>query len=164
MKDIIKEEIISRVIQEANKNGGKINESTIQFISKQVLTEAEILGDNNNNIDQQEEEQVISYKLTDKEIKDEQKALVQIVSSRAKIYNITVIDEDGGNCIMQGELLDLKIKFMFKLNETNGLLIKTNSEAGVQLDKDTLNVLNKLTGYYQNWKETWIQNKLSYYI
>ncbi len=160
MNKQIENKIIQKILLASKENGGKVNESTVLSITREVLLSEDIITPTGEN--KAVKEEVMQYSLTDKEMKDELKTLTQLVSSRAKIYNITVTNEDGGNCIMQGELLDFKVKFMFILNESEGCYIKI--EKGTKLTNDCLSVLGKVNGYYKNWKESWLQTKLSYYV
>lgn len=164
MNKKIEDTIIKEILQLSKTNGGKVDESTILSITRKVLQEEAIINPNEGEESEpaKQEDEVMRYSLTEQEMREELKTLTQLVSSRAKIFDITVTNEDGGNVIMQGELLDFKIKFIYILNESEGVYFK--SEKGTRLTDKTISVLNKLVGYYDNWKETWMSNKLTYYI
>jgi hypothetical protein len=155
-KIVVQKSAMDKIIKECIKNGGNLNESTIFNITKNILCEAE--GEEVNKTE------VMSYDLTQKELKDETKTFQQLVASRIRIDGVTVTTEDGGNVILEGEILDYKIKFMYILNDSEGVYIKTKSEAGMNLTEKAYTTFGKLLGYYDNWKEQWLKTKLSLYV
>ena len=50
-------------------------------------------------------------------------------------------------------LNNMKFQFVLKTNTGNGCFIWAD---GLILNKDNMQILNKLFGFYQNWRESWI--------
>lgn len=62
----------------------------------------------------------------------------------------------NGNLIFSGVipcLNNMKFQFVLKTNTGNGCFIWAD---GLILNKDNMQILNKLFGFYQNWRESWI--------
>ena len=62
---------------------------------------------------------------------------------------------DDGNLVFSGVipcLNNLKFQFKLRTNTGDGCFLTTN---GLVLNDKNLEILNKLYGFYQNWKEQW---------
>ena len=60
-----------------------------------------------------------------------------------------------GNLVFSGTIPALNnLKWQFSLKDSDGTGLFIWSE-GLRLNKENLQVLNKLFGHYQNWKKEW---------
>lgn len=59
---------------------------------------------------------------------------------------------ENGNLTFSGKIRNIKWQFSLKDESGNGCYIWTD---GLQLTDDNMAVLNKLHGYYLNWKDSW---------
>lgn len=68
--------------------------------------------------------------------------------------NPLVFYPKSGNLVFSGSIPNLSgLKFQFSLNDvTNAPYIFVD---GLALTEDILNMLNKLSGFYKNWREEW---------
>ena len=68
--------------------------------------------------------------------------------------NPLVFYPKSGNLVFTGSIPTLSgLRFQFSLNDvTNAPYIFVD---GLALTEDVINVLNKLSGYYKNWRESW---------
>lgn len=103
------------------------------------------------------EERSDSIPLTGSELNSEQAKFRETVSSMVEFNSFNIYPSDS-NAFFSGKLRDLNnMEWSFSLDETDGIYIDVNS---LQLTDNALGVLQKLKGYYKNWKEEWA-NKLA---
>jgi hypothetical protein len=99
--------------------------------------------------------------LTDDELKSEEDLIKQTVSNRIEVKSVNVYKSDR-NVLLLGEMTDMNIGFQMSLNDSEGLSIypKEENEKIITLNQNSLRNLQKLVGYYENWKDTWFNEKL----
>lgn len=68
--------------------------------------------------------------------------------------NPLVFYPKSGNLVFSGSIPNLSgLKFQFSLNDvTNAPYIFVD---GLALTDDVINIINKMSGYYKNWREEW---------
>lgn len=100
-------------------------------------------------------------KLNDSELKSEEDLIKQTVSNRIDLKTVNVYKSDR-NVLLIGEMTDMNIGFQMSLNDSEGLSIypKEENEKIITLNQSSLRNLQKLVGYYENWKDTWFNEKL----
>lgn len=98
-----------------------------------------------------------SIQLNSAELKDEQSKFRETVSSMVDFKSFNIYPNDS-NVFFSGTLKDLGgAEWSFSLDQNDGIYIDIDS---LQLTDNALNTLQKLKGYYKNWKEEW-SNKLA---
>lgn len=80
------------------------------------------------------------------------------VENSPLIYQPKTDNNGGDNLIFGGTipcLGNLQWQFKLRTNTGCGCFIWVDDENGLNLTKDNLAILNKLYGFYENWKEEW---------
>lgn len=82
----------------------------------------------------------------------------QHVEDSPLIYQPSTKGRVGDNLIFSGIipcLGNLQWQFKLRTKSGNGCFIWVDDEDGLNLTKENLGILNKLFGFYENWKEEW---------
>lgn len=80
------------------------------------------------------------------------------VENSPLIYQPSVNGKSGDNLIFGGTipcLGNLQWQFKLRTNTGDGCFIWVDDENGLILTKSNLQILNKLYGFYENWREEW---------
>lgn len=103
-----------------------------------------------------------TIQLSGDELRSEEELIKQTVSNRIKINSINAYKSDQ-NVLLIGEMTDMNISFQMSLNDSEGLTIfpKNEEDNLIILNQPSLRNLQKLLGYYENWKDTWYNEKLN---
>ena len=80
------------------------------FVTKSILVENNVNSNNN-------------YELTKLEINEIENEIYNTINIKVEIFS-TLIKRNEKNVILQGEIVDFRVKFMFILNENNGVYIR----------------------------------------
>ena len=83
-------------------------------------------------------------------ITDEPKFGTRVLSSQIESFRMQV--ESGVFSGTIPALNNLKWQFVLETNTGSGCFVWAN---GLIINKDNIQILNKLFGYYQNWREQW---------
>lgn len=118
------------------------------FVTKSILVENNVNSNNN-------------YELTKLEINEIENEIYNAINIKVEIFS-TLIKRNEKNVILQGEIVDFRIKFMFILNENNGVYIRIPE--AIKLDDLLLSTIKQLRNYYFSWKDTWNSNKINLYL
>lgn len=90
--------------------------------------------------------------LSDNEYKSEQSKFKSAVGGQVKFLDFKIYKT--GNIEFRGQLLTEGIEWTFSMDDTEGCYI--HSKTFLQLRDETLDVLNKLKGYYMVWRKDWV--------
>lgn len=85
------------------------------------------------------------------DVAEEQNQFRQNIASDTKFYEFSILP-DAGNVVFRGEIPNV-CEFMFELSERDGFSFK--AENPITFSANTLSLLTKLHGYFENWKEEW---------
>lgn len=118
------------------------------FVTKSILVENNVNSNNN-------------YELTKLEINEIENEIYNIINIKVEIFS-TLIKRNEKNVILQGEIVDFRVKFMFILNENNGVYIRIPE--AIKLDDLLFSTIKQLKNYYFSWKDTWNSNKINLYL
>lgn len=118
------------------------------FVTKSILVENNVNSTNN-------------YELTKLEINEIENEIYNTINIKVEIFSI-LIKRNEKNVILQGEIVDFRVKFMFILNENNGVYIRIPE--AIKLDDLLLSTIKQLRNYYFSWKDTWNSNKINLYL
>lgn len=118
------------------------------FVTKSILVENNVNSNNN-------------YELTKLEINEIENEIYNTINIKVEIFS-TLIKRNEKNVILQGEIVDFRVKFMFILNENNGVYIRIPE--AIKLDDLLLSTIKQLRNYYFSWKDTWNSNKINLYL
>lgn len=118
------------------------------FVTKSILVENNVNSNNN-------------YELTKLEINEIENEIYNAINIKVEIFS-TLIKRNEKNVILQGEIVDFRVKFMFILNENNGVYIRIPE--AIKLDDLLLSTIKQLRNYYFSWKDTWNSNKINLYL
>lgn len=118
------------------------------FVTKSILVENNVNSTNN-------------YELTKLEINEIENEIYNTINIKVEIFS-TLIKRNEKNVILQGEIVDFRVKFMFILNENNGVYIRIPE--AIKLDDLLLSTIKQLRNYYFSWKDTWNSNKINLYL
>lgn len=118
------------------------------FVTKSILVENNVNSTNN-------------YELTKLEINEIENEIYNAINIKVEIFS-TLIKRNEKNVILQGEIVDFRVKFMFILNENNGVYIRIPE--AIKLDDLLLSTIKQLRNYYFSWKDTWNSNKINLYL
>ena len=121
---------------------------TNTFVTKSILVENNVNSTNN-------------YELTKLEINEIENEIYNTINIKVEIFS-TLIKRNEKNVILQGEIVDFRLKFMFILNENNGVYIRIPE--AIKLDDLLLSTIKQLRNYYFSWKDTWNSNKINLYL
>jgi hypothetical protein len=80
------------------------------------------------------------------------------VENSPLIYQPSVNGKSGDNLIFGGTipcLGNLQWQFKLRTNTGDGCFVWVDDENGLILTKSNLQILNKLYGFYENWREEW---------
>lgn len=86
------------------------------------------------------------------------------VENSPLIYQPSGNGKSGDNLIFGGSipcLGNLQWQFKLRTNTGSGCFIWVDDENGMNLTKDNLDILFKLFGFYENWKEEWNKESTS---
>lgn len=118
------------------------------FVTKSILVENNTNSSNN-------------YELTKLEFNEIENEIYNAINIKVEIFS-TLIKRNEKNVILQGEIVDFRVKFMFILNENNGVYIRIPE--AIKLDDLLLSTIKQLRNYYFSWKDTWNSNKINLYL
>lgn len=118
------------------------------FVTKSILVENNVNSTNN-------------YELTKVEINEIENEIYNAINIKVEIFS-TLIKRNEKNVIIQGEIVDFRVKFMFILNENNGVYIRIPE--AIKLDDLLFSTIKQLKNYYFSWKDTWNSNKINLYL
>jgi len=118
------------------------------FVTKSILVENNVNSNNN-------------YELTKLEINEIENEIYNTINIKVEIFS-TLIKRNEKNVILQGEIVDFRVKFMFILNENNGVYIRIPE--AIKLDDLLFSTIKQLKNYYFSWKDTWNSNKINLYL
>lgn len=118
------------------------------FVTKSILVENNVNSTNN-------------YELTKLEINEIENEIYNAINIKVEIFS-TLIKRNEKNVILQGEIVDFRVKFMFILNDNNGVYIRIPE--AIKLDDLLLSTIKQLRNYYFSWKDTWNSNKINLYL
>lgn len=118
------------------------------FVTKSILVENNVNSTNN-------------YELTKLEINEIENEIYNAINIKVEIFS-TLIKRNEKNVILQGEIVDFRVKFMFILNDNNGVYIRIPE--AIKLDDLLLSTIKQLRNYYYSWKDTWNGNKINLYL
>ena len=118
------------------------------FVTKSILVENNVNSTNN-------------YELTKLEINEIENEIYNTINIKVEIFS-TLIKRNEKNVILQGEIVDFRVKFMFILNENNGVYIRIPE--AIKLDDLLFSTIKQLKNYYFSWKDTWNSNKINLYL
>lgn len=118
------------------------------FVTKSILVENNTNSSNN-------------YELTKLEFNEIENEIYNAINIKVEIFS-TLIKRNEKNVILQGEIVDFRIKFMFILNENNGVYIRIPE--AIKLDDLLFSTIKQLKNYYFSWKDTWNSNKINLYL
>lgn len=118
------------------------------FVTKSILVENNVNSNNN-------------YELTKVEINEIENEIYNTINIKVEIFS-TLIKRNEKNVILQGEIVDFRVKFMFILNENNGVYIRIPE--AIKLDDLLFSTIKQLKNYYFSWKDTWNSDKINLYL
>lgn len=118
------------------------------FVTKSILVENNTNSSNN-------------YELTKLEFNEIENEIYNAINIKVEIFS-TLIKRNEKNVILEGEIVDFRVKFMFILNENNGVYIRIPE--AIKLDDLLLSTIKQLRNYYFSWKDTWNSNKINLYL
>lgn len=118
------------------------------FVTKSILVENNVNSNNN-------------YELTKLEINEIENEIYNAINIKVEIFS-TLIKRNEKNVILQGEIVDFRVKFMFILNENNGVYIRIPE--AIKLDDLLFSTIKQLKNYYFSWKDTWNSDKINLYL
>lgn len=118
------------------------------FVTKSILVENNTNSSNN-------------YELTKLEFNEIENEIYNAINIKVEIFS-TLIKRKEKNVILQGEIVDFRVKFMFILNENNGVYIRIPE--AIKLDDLLFSTIKQLKNYYFSWKDTWNSNKINLYL
>ena len=118
------------------------------FVTKSILVENNTNSNNN-------------YELTKLEFNEIENEIYNAINIKVEIFS-TLIKRNEKNVILQGEIVDFRVKFMFILNENNGVYIRIPE--AIKLDDLLFSTIKQLRNYYFSWKDTWNSNKINLYF
>lgn len=118
------------------------------FVTKSILVENNVNSNNN-------------YELTKLEINEIENEIYNAINIKVEIFS-TLIKRNEKNVILQGEIVDFRVKFMFILNENNGVYIRMPE--AIKLDDLLFSTIKQLKNYYFSWKDTWNSDKINLYL
>jgi hypothetical protein len=88
--------------------------------------------------------------LDSNQLKEEQKKFNDTVTFRNKIDVIKIYPKDG-NVIMFGNIYDGD-DFDFEMSLKGGVFLSTDT---IELNKEVVDIINKIYNYYEVWAEEW---------
>jgi hypothetical protein len=94
--------------------------------------------------------------LKEDELKEEEKKFRSTVSPRVEFNNFFIYP-NASNVEWSGKFNDSDLEWVFSLDDSTGVYISGDL---VRLNDNTMDVLKKLTGYYETWSNEWA-NKLA---
>lgn len=94
--------------------------------------------------------------LKEDELREEEKKFRETVYPRVE-FNKFFIYPKASNVEWTGKFTDSSIEWVYSLDDSNGVYISGDL---VRLNDNAMEVLKKLTGYYQTWSTEWA-NKLA---
>lgn len=157
--------------------GNEVNESRKTLIEKGLIKEMDIKPDNLAADTEEEieletepqEDKSKSYRVsggvitlhgkdkTDLELSTDEKMSFQetmddFVEEVSDLSDFGVLNLYPENVDWSGRVIDEDIEFYFSIGEKNGVYINGNM---IQLDEDLVELINKLTSFYEKFKSKW---------
>jgi hypothetical protein len=121
-----------------------------QDITKQMLStirKRTLINESNNSTADEEE-------LTSAELSEQQANFRDTVSPRVDFTGFKVYPTNK-NVVFSGKFENMGgLEWEFTLEDTNGLYITANN---VPFSDDTIEMIKKLKGFYDNWADEWAQ-------
>ena len=158
-------------------NSEQVNESRKTLIEKGLIKEMDIKPDNlaadtEEEIEMEtepQEDKSKSYRVsggvitlhgkdkTDLELSTDEKMSFQetmddFVEEVSDLSDFGVLNLYPENVDWSGRVIDEDIEFYFSIGEKNGVYINGNM---IQLDEDLVELINKLTSFYEKFKSKW---------
>ena len=170
---------IKRLLKSSREmlNSEQVNESRKTLIEKGLIKEMDIKPDNlaadtEEEIDMEtepQEDKSKSYRVsggvitlhgkdkTDLELSTDEKMSFQetmddFVEEVSDLSDFGVLNLYPENVDWSGRVIDEDIEFYFSIGEKNGVYINGNM---IQLDEDLVELINKLTSFYEKFKSKW---------
>lgn len=95
--------------------------------------------------------------LTGEERKNEEQKFREVLGNLVE-FNVFNIYPKAGNVVFGGIFQGMDgLQFQFTLEDSNGLYVTANN---MQVTSEVVETIQKLKGYYDNWKEEWA-NKMA---
>ena len=117
------------------------------------LNNQKLINENNNSTSDEEE-------LSSSELSEEQKNFRDTVSPRVEFTSFKVYPKSK-NVVFSGKFDSLGgLEWEFTLEDNNGLYISANN---VPFSDDTIDLIKKLKGFYDNWADEWSQKLATEY-
>ena len=92
------------------------------------------------------------YQVDPQEVRDEELKFVDAVSKRVDFNDLKVYVTGNGNVEWSGVILQYGIEWKYSLESSTGVYMSSNL---LQLTDDALNVISKLSAYYDIWASEW---------
>ena len=92
------------------------------------------------------------YQVDPQEVRDEELKFVDAVSKRVDFNDLKVYVTGIGNVEWSGVILQYGIEWKYSLESSTGVYMSSNL---LQLTDDALNVISKLSAYYDIWASEW---------
>lgn len=99
-----------------------------------------------------------AMKPSDSDISSDQQEFRQNVAMEAKFIEFSILP-DAGNVIFKGSIPGI-CEWSFELTNRDGVLITIPQP--VVIDSDILEMFQKMTGVFENWKSQWSTKLLEY--
>lgn len=127
-----------------------------QDITKKMLStireKSLIIESNNSDADEEE--------LTSAELSEQQANFRDTVSPRVNFTGFKIYPKNK-NVVFSGNFENMGgLEWEFTLEDTNGLYITANN---VPFSDDTIDMIKKLKGFYDNWADEWAQKLATEY-
>ncbi len=92
------------------------------------------------------------YQVDPQEVREEELKFVDSVSKRVDFNDLKVYVTGNGNVEWSGVILQYGIEWKYSLESSTGVYMSSNL---LQLTDDALNVISKLSAYYDIWASEW---------
>ena len=126
----------------------KINLSEREIAKKMML----IINEDTSSTDEEE--------LSPAELSEEQEAFRSTVSPRVEFTGFKVYPKNK-NVVFSGKFQNMDgLEWQLTLEDADGLYITANS---VQITDDSIGILKKLKGFYDNWADEWAKKSATEY-
>jgi hypothetical protein len=126
----------------------KINLSEREIAKKMML----IINEDTSSTDEEE--------LSPAELSEEQEAFRSTVSPRVEFTGFKVYPKNK-NVVFSGKFQNMDgLEWQLTLEDADGLYITANS---VQITDDSIGILKKLKGFYDNWADEWAKKLATEY-
>lgn len=140
------------ILNKQREYQNKLNETNFK-ICKRLIVE-----DNENGIPITNEP-----KFGQNELNKEKESIINVINSDIVFdEHPLIIYPESHNVVFTGSIIDLNnLKFQFHFADSNGGCYI--SCENLSLNEANIDKINKLSGYYKNWKQSWLK-KLPTYI